>query len=64
MKCESCTKREATIEFTTVAGNEKTTSHLCPVCTAAFSQQQATEAEDQAQDKSAVKPTFVKKKKF
>ena len=63
MKCESCTKREATIEFTTVAGNEKTTSHLCPVCTAAFSQQQATEAEGQAQDKSAVKPTFVKKKK-
>ncbi|HJN28362.1 MAG TPA: hypothetical protein QF604_10640, partial [Candidatus Latescibacteria bacterium] len=61
MKCESCTKREATIEFTTVAGNEKTTSHLCPGCAAAFSQQQATEAEDQ--DKSAVNPTFVKKKK-
>jgi protein arginine kinase activator len=61
MQCESCKEREATIEFTTVAGDEKKTSHLCPACAAAFSQQQVVDEVDMAE--SAVKPTPVKKKK-
>ncbi|MBT7598372.1 MAG: hypothetical protein HN559_25935 [Gemmatimonadetes bacterium] len=61
MQCESCKEREATIEFTTVAGDEKKTSNLCPACAAAISQQQAADEVEKAEP--AVKPTPVKKKK-
>lgn len=41
MTCESCKQRDATIEFTTVAGDEKKTAHLCAVCAAEISRKQA-----------------------
>ena len=63
MQCESCKEREATIEFTTVAGDEKKTSNLCAVCAAAVSQQQAKATEEDQSDELAGKATPVKKKK-
>lgn len=63
MKCESCQQQEATIEFTTVAGDEKKTSHLCPVCAAERSRQQADKTETDATKTQKVEPTPVKKKK-
>lgn len=32
MICNRCNERQATIEFTTVVGDEKKTQHLCPEC--------------------------------
>lgn len=60
MQCESCQQREATIEFTTVAGDEKKTAHLCAECAAQRSQHQAAQDEAPA---SESKPTPTGKKK-
>ncbi|MBT6148710.1 MAG: hypothetical protein HN712_16645 [Gemmatimonadetes bacterium] len=64
MQCESCKKREATIEFTTVAGDEKKTAHLCAACATQISQQQA-ETDDTTATGSdqKIEPTPAKKKK-
>ncbi len=45
MKCDSCQQIEATIIFTSVAGDEKKTLHLCPACAAKEADKQARESE-------------------
>lgn len=49
MICNRCNERQATIEFTTVVGDEKKTQHLCPECSKQESETQAQQGADQTE---------------
>lgn len=60
MICNRCNERQATIEFTTVVGDEKKTQHLCPECSRQESEAQTSQANqhesgDEAEPKSGDK---------
>ena len=48
MKCDSCQHIEATIIFTSVAGDEKMTLHLCPACAAKEADKKARESQPES----------------
>lgn len=62
MICARCKKRQATIELTSVVGDEKTTTHLCPECSSQDGDKQADGAEAHKKQQASTAPEGGSKK--